>query len=221
MTEVTALRAVLFDLDGTLVRTFIDFPAMRAAVMVQARDRFGVSRLSASDTLEMIAETLAHLPESERSAARQSLYSVVEECERHGCAAPEAIPGAEALLRALRARDVRVGIVTRNARAIASDLVTRMRLPHDTLVAREDTASFKPDPEPVRLACTRLGVEARHCAMVGDLWADVAAGAVAGCALTIGIQWATDPAGRFERSVPSFVVGSLEEAGVILIAKVP
>jgi beta-phosphoglucomutase-like phosphatase (HAD superfamily) len=118
------LQAVLFDLDGTLVRTFIDFPAMRHAIQQCARDRYQATStvLQNSDSLDIIRQTLEALPPEQRDEARRDLYTILEEHEEIGCAHPETIPCATELLSELRGRGCGLGIVTRNARRIAASL---------------------------------------------------------------------------------------------------
>ncbi len=217
------LDAVLFDLDGTLVRTFINFPALRLAVVERARSRFNApdAVLAMPDSLDIVAATLAALPARERGAARSDLYRVLKEHERRGCGRPEAIPGATHLLTRLADAGIRVAVVTRNAREIAVSLCDDMGLRPDALIGREDTETYKPHPEPVLVACKQLNVIPARAVVVGDLWADVASGKAAGCAFTIGIQWAYDPPDRFADSEPTHVVGSLLEAGDILRRHVP
>lgn len=214
------LQAVLFDLDGTLVRTKIDFPAMRSDIRQRARDVYGASELilQQSDSLDIIAETVALLPAEERESARRDLYAILEKHEEAGCAHPEPIAGATSLLSELQTRRIRVAIVTRNARSIALDLCRSMNLAAEVIIAREDTTTYKPHPDPILLACDRLGVPPRRTAMVGDLWADVAAGEAAGCATTIGIQWSYDPPGRFAKAEPTYTTATLEEAKEILLS---
>lgn len=219
------LRAVLFDLDGTLVRTFIDFPAMRQAVH-QAfvvrhpyiEEAYGITE---TDTLALIPQLIALIPEGEWWIdTHRRLLALVVECERVGCAYPEEIPGAAELLQTLREKNIGVGIVTRNARAVAESLCDRMHLPHNCLIAREDTATFKPHPEPVLLACARLGVAPESAAMVGDLWADIEAGRAAGCAFTVGLQWEYDPPHRFAKSAPTYTVATFDSVSELLLQAV-
>lgn len=214
-----SLQAVLFDLDGTLVRTFIDFPAMRGAIQRRARECYGASDaiLENSDSLDIIGQTLEALPPEQREDARRDLYAILEAQEEIGCAHPEPIPGASELLGKLRERGRPVGIVTRNARRTAVELCQRLAIMADVIVAREDTLSYKPDPEPLHVACARIPVDPRQTAMVGDLWADVAAGKAAGCMVTIGIQWVYDPPGRFAKAQPTYPVATLQEASEILL----
>jgi phosphoglycolate phosphatase len=216
--DLTDLRAALFDLDGTLVRTFIDFPAMRRAVR-DLSDRWGTAAATAGhDDILGIVERMAGALGPERGvAARQEAYALLEAMEREGCAHPEPVAGASDLLRHLRCEGgVRVAVITRNCRRIAQDLLARMDLAHDLLVAREDTPEYKPHPAPLLFACRHLGVVPSDAFMVGDLWADIAAGRAAGVRFTIGIHWPHDPPDRFARCPPDRVVRSLEAAAALL-----
>jgi phosphoglycolate phosphatase len=211
-------RAALFDLDGTLVRTFIDFPAMREA-MRRLSARYGTTDATRDedDILEIVERMANALGGTAVEAARREAYREIEAYERDGCAHPEPIAGATELLRALRTEHgVPVGIITRNCRAVAEELVTRMDLTADVLVAREDVPEFKPHPAPLLYACRQLNVEPINSVMVGDLWADIAAGRAAGVGLTIGIQWAHDPPERFSRCPPDCEVSTLQEAARVL-----
>ena len=212
------LRAALFDLDGTLVRTAIDFARMRREIHALARTYNAAPALAGEDDiLEQVvrlsrAVTVAQGAEA-GEAVRDAAYEALAHIEAEGCAAPEPIAGASDLLRDLRARGVRVAVVTRNCRGVAADLTRRMDLPHDALVAREDTAEFKPHPAPLFAACKQLAVAPVDTVMVGDLWADIAAGRAAGVGATIGIQWPHDPPGRFHCAPPDVEVNNF--AGVV------
>jgi HAD superfamily hydrolase (TIGR01509 family) len=213
------IRAALFDLDGTLVRTFIDFPAMRAA-MQSLSEKYGTADVTADedDVLEIVRKIAAALGGERGEAARRTAYAEIEARERAGCASPEPIDGAAELLSQLRReQNLVIGIITRNCRAVAEELLTRMALEHDILVAREDVPEFKPHPAPVLFACRQLRVAPADCVMVGDLWADIAAGRAAGVRSTIGIQWPYDPPNRFARCPPEKIVSSLRETAAFLL----
>jgi len=216
------LRAALFDIDGTLVRTFIDFARMRDA-MHALSGRMGTEAATAGeeDILALVARMHDAVGGGEAGATiRREAYDRLEGLEWEGCARAEPVPGARELLGALRnEKRVPVALITRNCRRVALDLVRRFDLENDLLVAREDTARFKPDPEPLQHALNGFGVAPNHAVMVGDLWPDIAAGRAAGVALTIGIQWPRDPPGRFTRCPPDVEVASLREAANILLAR--
>lgn len=216
------LRAALFDLDGTLVRTFIDFPAMRQEMQAFSH-RWGTTEATAQteDILEIVAAMARALGGRRGEEARQQAYAILEAMEAEGCRHAERVEGASELLLHLRQkRNVKIGIITRNCRRVSEDLLARMNLPHDVLIAREDTVEFKPHPAPILAACSNLGVTPGDTTMTGDLWADIAAGRAAQVHVTIGIQWPHDPPARFQRCRPDFEVGSLSEAAQLLMGEV-
>jgi phosphoglycolate phosphatase-like HAD superfamily hydrolase len=215
MMRLPDYSAVLFDLDGTLVRTFIDFPAMREDMHYLARKRNQEAAVGdTDDILEMAARLREHGGESLYAEAMRWLIQREEE----GCANPERIDGASELLYLLRDKlGVKVAIITRNCRSVSEKLLERMNLPHDLLVAREDTAEFKPHPEPVLRACRNFLTPPSKAIMVGDLWADIASGSAAGVASTIGIRWPYLPKDRFDRCPPDFLVESLLDVSLLLI----
>lgn len=106
------------------------------------------------------------------------------------------VDGAREALAALRARGVRLGLVT-NQSGIGRGLVTRDQAdavnarvaallgPFDTVQvcphAPEDGCDCrKPAPGMVEAACAELGVDPARCVLVGDIGADVAAAEAAG-----------------------------------------
>jgi putative hydrolase of the HAD superfamily len=91
------------------------------------------------------------------------------------------VAGATALLDALRARDVRVGVVTNN---LAKEQMAKLAFCGldgrvDAVVISEEAGVTKPDPRIFRLALERLGVERDRVVMLGDSWEIDVRGAVA------------------------------------------
>ncbi|MGY1752098.1 HAD-IIIA family hydrolase [Blastococcus sp. SYSU D01042] len=106
------------------------------------------------------------------------------------------VPGAREALDALRARGVRVGVVS-NQSGVARGIITREQVdacmtrleellgPFDTLQVcphgpEDGCACRKPAPGMVRTACAELGVDPARCVVIGDIAADVDAAAAAG-----------------------------------------
>lgn len=155
------IRGVIFDLDGTLVDSALDFDLMRQEM-----------RLAPGQPL---LETLATLSESRARECRQ----ILERHERAGADRASVIPGVEALLAELKARQIRTAVFTRNARQMALDTLDRLGLKIDVVIARED-APPKPDPTGIWKVCEFWELDRREVAMVGDYAFDIEAGRRAG-----------------------------------------
>jgi phosphoglycolate phosphatase len=174
------LRAALFDLDGTLVHTHIDFGAMKGAVLaIVAEAGVETGPLRDRDSLAIVREVRQRLgAEVTRFVAKCEAAMVA--CELAALSGAEEAYDAASFLGWLRARDVKVGIVTRNSRVAVSLLLQRIPLPYDVLLTRDDVPRVKPDPIHLQLALEQLGVLPGEAIMVGDHHMDIVAGRAAG-----------------------------------------
>jgi len=213
-TMFEAARAVLFDLDGTLLQQRIDFEQMRVEVLHLAAC-FGVDPEPhrAVPVLEIIERVAADL-EARRPGAGQcwarAAQEVVTTIELAAAESAQVYPGVPEFLLDLRASGFRVGIVTRNCRAAVERALARRPLVYDVLLTRDDVSRVKPDPEHLLAALRRLGVPAAQAIMCGDHPMDVIAGRLAGTA-TVGVLSAGLPADRFDGAEPDLVVASVIE----------
>ena len=149
---------VIFDLDGTLADSKLDFKAMR-------RD---LGFAEQTPILEAIAAQV-----DERM--RQQSLAIVLRHELQGALAATLMPGVSELLARLHAENIKIGIFTRNARAVAMLTMERLGIEADTLVARED-APPKPDPTGLWAICDEWRVGRHAVVFVGDYLYDLDAG---------------------------------------------
>ncbi len=160
-----SIKAVIFDLDGTITRPYFDFDAIREE-MGLARDSGPVLELMERMTLvqRRQAEQILHFHE-ERAVKESELNS-----------------GARETLQKLRGAGIRIGILTRNRRSNALAIARRHSLKFDVIVDRED-GPVKPDAFGVLRICEQFGVRPEETLLVGDYLFDMlcarAAGAVA------------------------------------------
>lgn len=206
-------QAVLFDLDGTLVETDIDFSRLKEAAL-QLIDEYGVDtaplrQMDVLGAVEQAVQALRQQGEEERGAElRQRAFARLQAMEMAYCAAPRPVPGAYELLEALKKQGARIGIITRNDREVALHTLHSLQLPYDLLVSRDDVLQVKPHPQHVMVALERWQVEPAQCVVVGDYWMDVEAGRAAGCR-TVGI-WRHDvPLNPFRKHPPDVLVREL------------
>ncbi len=214
--------AVLFDLDGTLVASSIDFTELNDSVMDHGRERnlpIPDERLDAISLIYFWEDSLNALGRSEEAARiRRETFQLMENLERPACLGASAIDGAADLLVWLRDNNKAIGIVTRNSRTLAEQMLAEATLPYDVVVAREDVPRCKPNPDHLLTALHQLshanGLSDRtlspdHTIMIGDHWTDAAGGNAAGIT-TIGLLLGR-PDSIFAQARPTYVVNTLRD----------
>ncbi len=194
-------RAVLFDLDGTLVHSSIDFAAMRDGLRGWATTRGLAAPEGPFDILGYVAVATDHLGLTAGAHAayewRSGALALLERMEQDYCLHAEAMPGAVEVLSALMRQSVACAIVTRNCRAVAARLVAAVGLEALPLVTRDDTPYWKPDPRHLWAGLAVTDAHGAPCVSIGDHWMDARAGRAAG-ATTIGLLHGRTPAAYAE-----------------------
>jgi putative hydrolase of the HAD superfamily len=183
------IRAVLFDLDDTLV----DHQHASRAAIAGVRERFkGLQSKELEDLVrenQRILDSMHHevaIGKRDVADARIERYRrlfayVGEGHERAGAAAElhrriyqssrKCVQGALELVTHLHAR-LRIGVITNNTVTEQKEkLATFGFAPHvDVLVTSEEAGVAKPDPQIFRLALERLACEPYEAVMIGDAW---------------------------------------------------
>ena len=152
---------ILFDMDGVVVEQRLDFLAIKQEI-------FGT-------THGFILERMAELSPGERTRAE----AILERHEAAAAATAAPMDGIVPFLAWMEDRRLRRGLVTRNSRKSVDRVLTRLGLRFDAVVTRED-APPKPAPDPVWLACRRMGLAPSAVLFVGDFEFDMLAGRRAG-----------------------------------------
>jgi len=167
-------RAVLFDIDGTLVDST---PVVERSWRTWAQE-FGVD----ADELMRVChgrrteDTVADFVTPQRRAVAVARLQALELADFDGVTA---LPGAQQLLEELPRR--RWAAVTSGERPLMTARLEAARLPiPDVLICAEDVAAGKPSPEGYLQAAAGLGFDASQCVVVEDAPAGIAAGLAAG-----------------------------------------
>lgn len=186
------VKAVLFDLDGTLIDSAPDLAA--------AADKMRVERGLASISYEkyrpmagagargMLGVAFDMAPEDPNFlSCREEFFSNYEMCLTQRT---QAFKGVEELLSSLKLRGLRWGIVTNKSARFTNALVKQMPLLKDAsvVISGDTTAHAKPHPEPLFEAARRLKIAPHHCIYVGDDKRDIEAGQAAGM-LSLAASW--------------------------------
>lgn len=189
-TPPLAIRAVLIDLDGTLLDTVLD---LHAAANAMLRD-LGRSEVSVESIRNYVGRGIPNLvkrvlagsmaaaddataPPADALASFKRHYS--SENGRNAAL----FPGVRAGLDAFTAMHLPLGVITNKAEAFTLPLLERTGLlaSFDVVVSGDFLPRPKPDPMPLLWASGRLAVSPIDVLMIGDSLHDFHAGRAAGC----------------------------------------
>ena len=149
------IRAVIFDLDGTITEPFFDFDAIRREM------GFGPD-----------AGPILELMEKMTPPQRQNAERILEYHEEKAVSESKLNPGAKGTLDELRKRGVLIGILTRNKRENAFAVADKHNLKFDGVVGREE-GPVKPDAFGVEHLCKQFGIRPQEALVVGDYLFDL------------------------------------------------
>ena len=193
-----AFRAVLLDLDGTLVDSAAD---LAGAVGDMLAER-GLAPHSVEDVRAMIGDGAAELVRRSFVARGMpppdgALDRFREAYGRRCTQLTRPYDGVPELLRDLDAAGRLVAVVTNKPTSFSERILESLGLaPHGkAVVGPERVPAKKPSPEHVRAALQLLDADASDAVMVGDGPTDMASARDAGVA-TIGVLWGYRPKGE-------------------------
>lgn len=158
------IRAALFDMDGTIWQTDIDWMEVRREIGILADG-------------QPIYEQLKALEPQERARG----IAILERHEALGVENGRLIPGTEDLLQSLHNAEVKCALITNNSRRSADLVLESHPLAFDLVLSRDDGA-LKPNPQAFLLALARLGVQPNEAIAIGDAHLDLIAANRAGIA---------------------------------------
>jgi pyrophosphatase PpaX len=224
----TLKRAILFDLDGTLIdttnlilkcfehswQTVCGLEHSREAIIgtfgIPLREAMRRLMLEAVD-IKASSDIECELDLIERLLAEYRAFNVANH-DRMACP----FDGAERVITELRARGYLIGVVTSKGRELAlrglklcsPDMIVGGLI--DAAIFLEDTDRHKPGPEPLIAALERLNATPDCSAYIGDSNHDMIAGRKAGVR-TVAALWGPFARAELERQRPDYLAESMTD----------
>lgn len=150
-----SIKAVIFDLDGTITQPYFDFDAIR--------EEMGLARDSGP-----VLESMEKMTDEQR----QEVEKILHYHEQKAVTESRLNPGAKQTLSALRAAGIHIGVLTRNRRSNALAIARKHNLKFDAIIGREE-GPVKPDAFGVLQLCEQFGVQPEETLLVGDYLFDL------------------------------------------------
>jgi len=183
-------RAVLFDLDGTLLDTAPDM----AAALNRLLDEQGRSPLAFADVRPYVSHGstalvrlgFGHTDESTFATLRQRYLEVYRQ---NLADQTQLFDGVDSALNRLEVQGIPWGVVTNKPSWLTEPLLEHLELHHraQVVVSGDTLKERKPHPAPLLHAANELGVAAEDCIYIGDAERDVLAARAAGMKVFVAL----------------------------------
>lgn len=199
------IKAVLFDLDGTLLDTN---ELIYKSFYYTFKEGLNLE-LSKDKITSMFGQPLQdsfkdYAKEKEIGNLIKMYREYNESLHDNMC---DAFLGVNELLNELKRRNIKIGIVTSKRDILArrgmeiANIIDYM----DVIVTPECTDKHKPNREPAIYACNKLDIEPKEAIMVGDSHFDLMCGRDAGCK-TCGVKYTALDIKRLEEVNPDYFI---------------
>ena len=219
-----AVRAVAFDLDGTLLDTIRDLAAAVNALLGES----GLAPLPVATVRDLVGKGMANLvsralaargraaPQGDELAGLLARYQVLY-AQRLG-AQTTVFPGVAEGLARLHAAGIPLAVVTNKASRFVGPHLEAAGLAGyiAVCVGGDDAAAKKPDPAPLQLAAARLDVPPARLLVVGDSGNDALAARAAGCPVVI-VPYGYNEGRRVESLDADGIVASVREVADLVL----
>lgn len=185
------IKAVIFDLDGTLADTlggithFVN--RTMAALGLSSLSEKQVKVFVGNGAKVLIERSLSHLGASNLFDSAFSLYNQLYDAHPHH--ALRAYEGIPQMLDDLKAAGIRTAVLSNKPHTTAAPVCEHL-FPHqlDAVLGNKEGLPHKPDTAGVKMILKQLGVAPEECMYVGDTDVDMLTGKAGGM-LTVGVLW--------------------------------
>jgi phosphoglycolate phosphatase len=213
------IKAVVFDLDGTLASFNVDYIAIRAEVRsLLIGIGLSPSLLSTKESIfEMLKKTEIFLRNNGKSTRtfeeiRTKALSVAERHELEAAKTTSLMPGVKETLDAVKEMNLKVGLCTINSEKSTDFILRRFRINDyfDAVVTRSKVKYVKPNTEHLEAVLKELGVNASETVVVGDGAGDMRC-AKESKAIAVGLPTGFSSANDLMNSGADYIVSSVAD----------
>jgi phosphoglycolate phosphatase len=206
------IKGVIFDFDGTLTELTLDFGHLRTEIEKVARRYVGDDHIKSQEgqyVIEMIYGVEGSLGE-QADAFRREAFERLRELEMEASMEKEVYPYTRDVLRRLREKGVKVGVITRSHVDVLNLVFPDIASYVDTIVTRDEVREVKPHPNHGTEVLRLLGLKPEEGILVGDHPTDILAGRSVGMK-TAGVLSGRTARKGFEEVGATYVLQDIRE----------
>jgi phosphoglycolate phosphatase len=219
-----SIKAVIFDLDGTIAQFNIDYKAVRGDVRSYLL-RMGVpgSLLKVNESIfEMLNKTEIFMKNSSKSNGgmddiRREALAIAEEYELEAARDTSLLPGATETLKTLKRMGLKIGLFTLNGDKAARYILQRYKLSEffGVTVPRNNVNHVKPNPEHLEVALRVLGVLPEETLVVGDGKVDMESARELK-AIAVGLTTGTSTIEQLSNHGANYIITSITDLPILI-----
>jgi len=182
--SIYPIKAIVWDLDGTLIHFKIDFiKARKEAIKIFLDNGVPENLLSLkSKTLDnaKIARNFFELTgtsESKINEIMQDANSAIAKVEYEAAINPTMVKGIDKVLEFAKNHNLKQAIFTYNTQENARISLANINLLHyfELIVGRDNIKNPKPHPDHLKLICGKFSVKTQEIVVIGDMGRDIEA----------------------------------------------
>jgi HAD superfamily hydrolase (TIGR01549 family) len=173
------IQGIIFDLDGTLIKSVVDFPKMKNRMIEFINDLnlSGTNYSAKQTTVEIISDLNIRMHEDNISAQKQNeifvrISEILTEVEFENINKVELLPGVREFILDYRENGLRLGILTRASEKYTKECLrlTKLEDCFHSVVTRDkfNILKAKPDLHALEYIIQELNVPSENLLFVGD-----------------------------------------------------
>jgi HAD superfamily hydrolase (TIGR01509 family) len=221
---VMTIKAVIFDLDGTIAVFNLDYKTVRAEIRAYLI-RMGIpaSLISVKENIfDMVAKAQLFMTNAGKSSLimdeiNREALKIAEKYELEAATSTSLLPGVVETLQAVKQMGMKTALCTINSANSTQHILEKFKLTEyfDVVLPRNSLAHFKPSPEHCDCALKILGVVPRETLVVGDSMTDIHA-AQELKAISVGLSTGVSTKDQLVAEGANYIMTSITDLPVLI-----